>query len=155
MSYHLLGLTLFPNFQFLEQSLDIKFTANYILLRHQIETLSFLLEMLNDNAWNTSNSHKRSVVLACIEIFAVSYQLFYILYYKPTFITGYHKVESIFNVLILLPIVALLISLLSKNDYISMGFMITMTLAVMVVSLVFWKKREGAINLLKESKDKK
>ena len=38
-TYHLSATTLFPNFQFDEPSLDIKFTSTYIILKLQTEVL--------------------------------------------------------------------------------------------------------------------
>lgn len=46
MSYYLSTIILFPSFQFDEPSLDIKFTANFIILKTQCEVLQDFIKVL-------------------------------------------------------------------------------------------------------------
>lgn len=137
-TYYMSSVTLFPNFQFDEPSLDIKFSANYVIIKTQTEVLiDFSTILLND----ANNAYQMAILEKGLSSFATGFIFVYILWKKPCIIRNYNSVEAVFALLEFTSQVWTLVMLIFKNSTVGIIGLSAMTFAIVCVSLVVLIRR--------------
>ena len=143
LTYLLSATTLFPTFQFDEPTLDIKFSANYVVLRTQCEVFIVFVTTIIDN---TTEGLFSSFIGNGLSSSAIIIQVVYVLVYKPCIVRGYNKAEAYFILFSGVPIFAKIVYLLSKNSLATIIFLVFGTVVMIVLGcgsiLIFRKKQK-------------